>query len=376
MNTSKGKYLRKKQKTKSSPLKVAAIVLSSLAAFLVLAAIGIGIFVWYSGSIRGKMFASRGNISDMLPQAESAGEALPAPSGAAQTEPAVAADWIDDNGDAYNYRSDVIAILLMGIDYMSDSSRWYSNMLSNGGNADVMCLAILDVNTFSLSILYIPRDTMADVIVMDADGNYLDTITTNISTAHSYGDGKALSCRLTTDAVSRLLYGIPVNRYAALDYDALYTLNDMVGGITVTFDQDYPEISASFTSGKTATLNNHYLEKFITYRNIDQLDGAYSRGQRSMVVLKALFNQCKDSIAADPTLALDFLNRLSGQISTDLDLTEITFLAQNIGKINFTSDTVVSLPGETVMGETYAEFYPDEAWLHDFVVDKFCIPAE
>ena len=34
------------------------------------------------------------------------------------------------------------------------------------------------------------------------------------------------------------------------------------------------------------------------------------------------------------------------------------------------------LPGETVMGERYAEFYPDETWLHDFVVEKFCVPAE
>ncbi len=374
MNTSKGKFLRKKQK--ATPLKVTAIVLSSLAALLVFVAIGIGIFVWYSSSIRGGMFASRGSIAEMIPQAESVGDSPSAPSAETQTMPAVVADWVDDSGNAYNYRDDVIAILLMGIDYMSDSRHWYGDMLSNGGNADVMGLVILDVNTFSFSILYIPRDTMADVIVMDADGKYYDTISSNITTAHSYGDGKDLSCRLTADAVSRLLYGVPVNRYAALDYNALYTLNDMVGGITITFDQDYPEISSSFTSGKTATLNNYYLSKFITYRNINQLDGAYDRGERSMAVLKALFNQCKDKIAADPTVALDFLNRLSGQVTTDLDLVEITFLAQNIGKMSFTSDTVVSLPGETVMGETYAEFYPDETWLHDFVVDKFCVPAE
>ncbi len=47
-----------------------------------------------------------------------------------------------------------------------------------------------------------------------------------------------------------------------------------------------------------------------------------------------------------------------------------------MGKMYFTSDTIVRLPGETVMGERYAEFYPDESWLHDFVVEKFCVPAE
>ena len=63
-------------------------------------------------------------------------------------------------------------------------------------------------------------------------------------------------------------------------------------------------------------------------------------------------------------------------VTTDLDLTEITYLARNMGKMYFTSDTIVRLPGETVMGERYAEFYPDESWLHDFVVEKFCVPAE
>ncbi len=33
---------------------------------------------------------------------------------------------------------------------------------------------------------------MADVIAMDANGQYLDTVYTNISTAHSYGRRKRL----------------------------------------------------------------------------------------------------------------------------------------------------------------------------------------
>ena len=221
-----------------------------------------------------------------------------------------------------------------------------------------------------------PRDTMADVIAMDANGQYLDTVYTNISTAHSYGDGKDLSCRLTTDAVSRLLYGAPVSRYVALDYDALYTLNDLIGGLTITFDDDYTEIHSTFTKGSTVTLNRWYMDKFITYRSETDLEGAYKRGMRSMAVMKALFNQCKGKIVADPAVALEYYNGLKDYITTDLDLTEITYLARNMGKMYFTSDTIVRLPGETVMGERYAEFYPDESWLHDFVVEKFCVPAE
>ena len=373
MKSSKGKFLKEKPKKSMNPMKITAIVLSTMAALLVFAAVGVGIFVWYSGSMRGTMFASRGSVSSTIPQPDAA---LSTDAAAVEMENPVNADWIDENGNAYNYREDVISILLMGIDYMNDEDHWFYATESNGGNADVIGLVILDTKTFDFSILYIPRDTMADVIAMDADGKYIDTTFTNISAAHSYGDGKDLSCRLTTDAVSRLLYGVPVNRYAALDYDALYMLNDLVGGLTITFDRDYTEIHSSFTSGNTVTLNRYYMNKFITYRNESELEGASDRGMRSMIILKAMFNQCKDEIVADPTVALDYFNALKAYITTDLDLSEITFLAKNVGKMNFTSDTIVRLPGETVMGELYAEFYPDKDWLHDFVVDKFCVPAQ
>lgn len=374
MKQKKGKYLRKEPaEKKTKRAKTTAIVFSVLAALLVLIAIGIAVFLWYSGSVRGSMFASRASISATVPKPESSD--LPE-AAAAETSAPIAADWIDKNGVAYNYRDDVISILLMGIDYMSDESFWDSKTVSNGGNADVLALVILNTKTFDFSILYIPRDTMADVIAMDADGNYIDTVHTNISAAHSYGDGKELSCQLTSDAVSQLLYGVPVNRYIALDYDALYTLNTIIGGLTITFSEDYTNISTSYTKGSTVTMNSWQMRQFITYRNRTDVSGAYDRGVRNMAVLKALFEQCKDKIAADPTVALDFLSQLSGYLTTDLDLSEITFLARNIGKMDFHSDTIVKLPGESMMGEQYAEFHPDEQWLHDFVADTFCVPAK
>lgn len=351
-------------------MKTTAIALSMMASVLVLFALGIGVFVWYSGSIRGTMFTSDSNISSTIPLAESAPT-----SEETKTVEIIDADWIDNSGNAYNYRDDIISILLMGIDYMSGESHWKNGMVSNGGNADVLALVILNTKTFDFSILYIPRDTMADVIAMDADGNYIDTIYTNISTSHSYGDGKELSCRLSVDAVSRLLYGVPVNRYAALDYEALYTLNTMIGGLKITFSEDYTDIAPSYTKDSTVVMDSWQMRRFITIRDRSQVSGAYDRGIRNMAVLKALFNQCKEKIMDDPTVVLEFWNKLSGFLTTDLDLSEITFLARNINKMNFGSDTVVKLPGESVMGEQFAEFYPDEIWLHDFVADTFCVPA-
>ena len=74
-------------------------------------------------------------------------------------------------------------------------------------------------------------------------------------------------------------------------------------------------------------------------------------------------------------MALQILDRLGEYITTDLELSEITYLASNIGKMNFSSDTVIRLQGETVMGEEYAEFHADPDWIYDFVVEKFCVPV-
>ena len=372
MKHHKGKYLAQKpvvQKT-TNRAKKAAIVFIILTVVLVLLAASIGIFLWYSGSVRGSMFAARSSILDTVPQPDASDSAG---SEATETSAPIPADWIDKDGVAYKYRDDVISILVMGIDYMSDERHWDSKMISNGGNADVIGLVILNPKTFEFSILYIPRDTMADVIAMDADGNYIDTVRTNISAAHSYGDGKELSCELALDAVSQLLYGIQVKRYAALDYNALYTLNNIIGGLTITFTEDYTYINTAYTKGKTVTMNSEQMCRFITYRNLNDVSGAYDRGARNMAVLKALFEQCKDSIVADPTVALNMVRQLGSNLTTDLDLSEITFLARNIGKMSFDSDTIIHIPGESVMGEKYAEFYPDEQWLHDFVANTFCV---
>lgn len=345
-------------------LKKLAIVLSSLALVTVLAALGIGYFLWYSGGLHGSMFSSKA-------------EELPRSPDAALRESMIDADWIDENGNAYNYRDDVITILLMGIDYMGEATEfWDEDTVSNGGNADVLGLVILDTNTFDFSMLYIPRDTIAEMIAMDAEGNYIDTVRDNISVSHSYGDGGALSCQLTAEAVSRLLMGVPVNRYASLHCDSIYTLNEILGGVRITFDVDCTELHPSFYVGNTVTLNNLYLNILVTYRDVGVVDSSYTRGMRIMNVLKAMFDQLKGRIMEDPGVALEIFNKLSKYITTDLELSEITYLARNIGKIDFSMDSVIRLQGETVMGEEYAEFHADEEWIHDFVVEKFCVPAE
>ena len=366
-NLDEGKTPEENQSEKESCFreKTVALILAGLAAFLVIAAAAGFFFLRYSGEIRRGMF--QGGDSQKIQQVK---KQCKDPD--LQDEELKDVDWIDSEGNMYQYRDDVVTVLLMGIDYNADPSHWSDDVKSNGGNADVLALAILDTAANELCILNIPRDTMARVLAVDAEGNYKDTLFTNITTAHSYGDGGTLSCELTVEAVSNLLYGIPINRYAAISYSALAPLNQAIGGLEITLERDYTNINAAFTEGATVRLTDYQLKRMVVYRDHSELEGAYERGLRDMSVLKALFEQCKEMVKEDPGVVFALYNKLEDYITTDLRLDEISYLAQQTVKNDFSAERVIAMQGEAVAGEKYVEFYPDEQWLHDFVAEQFC----
>ena len=89
-------------------LNMKKLISLMLAVLLVLLTVAVGVLFWYTGSMRDSMFSARDD--KVIKPTEAVEEKI-------QID-AIDADWIDENGNAYNYRDDVISILLMGIDYM------------------------------------------------------------------------------------------------------------------------------------------------------------------------------------------------------------------------------------------------------------------
>lgn len=360
---------RSEQK-KARPLPIVLIVILGLLILLLAVA---AFFIWKTSGLRGDMFGTASALP--TPVSTPASSTTPELKG---EESFIDADWIDEDGNAWNYREDLVTVLLMGVDYMGDESHWSEDTVFNSGNADVLALAVLDTTNNTLSLLHIPRDTVADIMVLDEDGNYQDMVTRSIATAYSFGDGGDLSCELTADAVSRLLNGIPIQRYAAVSYDVLYELNDLVGGVTLTLDEDedFSDIDSALTPGSTVTLTDEQLFRFVTYRDKTQLESAYDRGQRHMLLLNVLFDQCKEAFQADMTFPIQMYNRAIEYLTTNLTVSEIGYLAQQVFQADFHTDAVYTLDGDMTMGETYAEYIPDADWIHNYVVETFCVPAE
>lgn len=362
---------RKKRKKKTSPEKILAIVLASLAGLLVMAALAAGAFLKYTGSLHGDMFAARETEQMQRVRVQAAAVATPTPTPALEQ---VDADWIDSEGRAWKRNNNVLTVLLMGVDYMNKSYHW-DNGQENGGNADILALLILNLDTNSAKVLYIPRDTMADVLALDAEGNFESMLYTNIGTAHSFGDGQALSCELTEHAVSNLLCGVGIDRYVSVDYDAISKVNELLGGVEFTLDADYTSIDWSWTKGTTVRLENWQLRKLLQYRDKKELEGASLRGQRDMKIMRAMFEQFKAEFRKDPSVTLRMYNALEQYLVTDMSIDEISFLAQTMVGVQLDSDCIVTLPGVHQAGEKYVEYYPDQTWIQDFAAEMFFVPA-
>ena len=83
-----------------------------------------------------------------------------------------AEDWqegdIRYNGIHYRYNADVLTFLFMGIDEMGEVKPAEDSM--SGGQADAVFLLVLDPHEKEISVIGIPRDTMAEVEVYSREG--------------------------------------------------------------------------------------------------------------------------------------------------------------------------------------------------------------
>lgn len=90
-------------------------------------------------------------------------------------------------------------------------------------------------------LLSVDRNTVTPVRSLADDGTYLGTTDIQLSLAHSMGLDQNMRAENTVDAVSTLLKGQKIDGYAMINMSAIQVVNDMVGGVTVTIEDDFSE---------------------------------------------------------------------------------------------------------------------------------------
>lgn len=270
----------------------------------------------------------------------------------------------------FQYRDDLINILVMGID--KDTKMWERDPGNNSiGQADTVLLASLDLKAGTLRLIAVPRDTMVTLEMYNDKGEYLGKRPGQLTLQYAYGDGQEHSCEMMRDRISEILCGIPVYGYVALNLNMIPAVNDALGGVEVTMTEDYTRFDSRFKEGKTVLLEGEQVLHFIQSRDTDRAGSAYERLMRQKLYLRAFASQAKAVLKDDMTIVLELLRELDGNFETDLNEEDIAYLVLQALSCRFSEEDIWVLPGEIQRGEKYEEYHLDETAVQAGVIRMF-----
>lgn len=309
---------------------------------------------------------SRGPMLDPEPVTEGGNETS---SGAADgANVAWKEGWVRQNGKIYEYNDDILTFLVMGIDKSEEVSE--SKDATDGGQSDGLFLTIINPDLQEIQILAINRDTMTEIQMYGfGEGDDVPMTTAQIAVQHGFGDGRELSCELTVEAVSKLLYDLPIHGYVSINYGALPVLNDALGGIEVTMSQDLSVMYKDWKVGAVVTLKGIQARDFVQYRDTTQFESARMRLSRQKEYMNAFAAKAIAETKKDITLPVTLYGKVKKYIVTDLSINEMTYLASELSGYHF--GDIYTLEGETQQGLKFEEFYPDKAAMRDMIIRLF-----
>lgn len=280
---------------------------------------------------------------------------------------------IEHEGHKYVYNKDVVSIAFIGVDKRELGT---GDTIGTAGQADADIVLTVDTKTGRAKALSIPRDTMVDVDLYSENNIFLRNENMQLCLSFAYGDGKASSANNVTTSISRILYNVPINKYFVLDLDGIAPINDAIGGVTVESLYNFENLGIKV--GDKVHLEGDLTESYVRQRDMQTIDASLNRTARQTQYIKAFANQLVPAVLNDFSIVSRLYNTASNYSSTNLDLSNVTYLASLLvskGVRDFETET---LQGEMKESEktdyadyVYAEFYPDEELTLETVLDTF-----
>lgn len=273
----------------------------------------------------------------------------------------------------YKYNENIITFLVMGIDKGKESFEPWEAEIENIGNgqADALFLTALNTEDNTVKIIGINRNTMTNIYFCDYLDEPIPTFPSQIALQHAYGANSRVGCEYQVKVVQNLFYNLPIHGYVAINVDAVPTINDMVGGVDVDVLEDLTLHDPTLVKGSHVHLMGESAYWYVKYRDINQFASVDMRTQRQAQYLKGLIPAAKQTLSEDPFLVFRLYDEFMPQIDTNITTTEAVYLASVLPQCRFDEDSFYRIPGETVMGEKYEEFYPDEDALLALILDIF-----
>lgn len=269
------------------------------------------------------------------------------------------------DGATYRYNTELINILFLGIDKEEDISQLH--LPSDSGQCDFLALLSLNKEAKEARILQINRNTMTELDFYDMFGNYSTSMDGQIALQYAYNIGGSSSCWAVKKTVREMLMGIPIEAVLAMDISSVPLINDLLGGVTVTIEQDYTYIDPAFVKGEQVLLKGEQAESFVRYRDIMEFNSIEDRMSRQMEYLIGLIEVVSEYSGTQ-------LYELMEPYLETVIVTDMTAdLAKSLPSYHYLTDEIAALPGEEVMGEYYEEFILDEDGVRKLILSMFYV---
>lgn len=266
-------------------------------------------------------------------------------------------------GTDYRYPLSYETYLLIGTDASGNEDA--EGVEYTGNMADFLLLAIVNAQEESCSFLQLNRDTITEVQLLTQDGEAVTSENMQLCAAHWYGGSREQSCENTVDAVQKLLGGMPIDGYYALNMDEIATLNQAVGGVEVTIEDDFSQADPSLKKGETVNLSDEQARTFVQGR-MSVGDGENtSRMRRQRQYMEGFFDKLQGITKEDPEFTINLYNDLVERATTNMPGSLVSDLALDL--VDAEDQGVFTFEGSVEIGQhlgdglDHTEFYLDES---------------
>ncbi|MBW4643899.1 MAG: LCP family protein [Goleter apudmare HA4340-LM2] len=259
-----------------------------------------------------------------------------------QEEAVFGGDRISGNGLRFSELTRPVNLLVMGMSVLppdvqnppseTKNLRYFPQINSFDGLADVMVLVKFDPETKKMVMLSIPRDTRTQI-----EGYGVRKIN-----AANLEGGPAL----TAKSVSKLLGGVGIDRYVRINVLGVAKLIDALGGVTVyvpkdmKYQDDSQRLYINLKAGRQH-LKGEQAMQLLRFRH-DEL-GDIGRIQRQQMVLRALMEQTLNPVTVAKLPKI--LEVVKEYIDTNLTVEELLALVGFGVQTNRSNMQMLMLPG-------------------------------
>ena len=279
-------------------------------------------------------------------------------------------EWIYLNDLEYTLTDNLKSYLFIGTDHSGNESA--TDNTYRGTMADFLLVMIINKTEKTYGFIQLNRDTIAEVPLINVDGDFTGTAEEQICTAHWYGGSRQQSCLNTLETVSELIGELPIDGYYSVGMDEIAKLNHVIGGATVTIEDDFSKVDPSLVMGETITLTDDQAYNYLHAR-MDVGDGENeSRMRRQRTYMEAVYDKVIDRVRSQKSFLEDVTDTLGDSVTTNMNgddfgqIRDIFREGKDLGIQIPTGTTSVGMRLDD--GLEHTEFYVDESSLAEIMI--------